>query len=70
MGIGGCDERTRQRAQARGKLPLGAVKFEIERDATSGMRCNCSVCTKVGLLWAWRSPRAFGSLAGERDLSF
>ena len=33
-----------------GSCHCGTVKFEIEVDATSGMRCNCTVCTKVGLL--------------------
>jgi hypothetical protein len=36
-------ERGNVRQHARG-CHCGAVKFEIEVDATSGMRCNCTVC--------------------------
>jgi hypothetical protein len=53
-----------------GSCHCGTVKFEIEVDATSGMRCNCTVCTKVGLLMGMAKPEGFRILAGERDLSF
>ena len=33
------------------------------------MRCNCTVCTKVGLLMGMAKPEGFRVLAGERDLS-
>ena len=52
-----------------GSCHCGAVKFEVEVDATSGMRCNCTVCTKVGLLMGMAKPEGFRILAGERDMS-
>jgi hypothetical protein len=53
-----------------GSCHCGSVKFEIEIDATSGMRCNCTVCTKVGLLMGMAKPAGFRILAGEENLSF
>jgi hypothetical protein len=53
-----------------GSCHCGSVKFEIEVDATSGMRCNCTVCTKVGVLMGMAKPEGLRILAGERDLSF
>jgi hypothetical protein len=53
-----------------GSCHCGTVKFEVEVDATSGMRCNCTVCTKVGLLMGMAKPEGLRILAGERDLSF
>jgi hypothetical protein len=52
-----------------GSCHCGAVRFEILVDATNGMRCNCSVCTKVGLLMGIAKPEGFRIHAGERDLS-
>lgn len=52
-----------------GSCHCGAVRFEVEIDARSGNRCNCSVCTKVGATTDYVKPEAFTLLAGEADLS-
>jgi hypothetical protein len=52
-----------------GSCHCGAVKFEVSVDATSGSRCNCTVCTKVGALSTIVKPDAFRLLAGEDQLS-
>jgi hypothetical protein len=54
----------------KGSCHCGAVKFEVRIDATSGSRCNCSVCNKVGALGAIVKPEAFRLLSGEQSLSF
>ncbi len=52
-----------------GSCHCGAVKYEVAVDATSGSRCNCSICNKVGNLGAIVKPEAFKLLAGEEHLS-
>ena len=53
-----------------GSCHCGAVRFEVQLDATAGSRCNCTVCTKVGALSAIVKPDAFRLLTDERSLSF
>ena len=52
-----------------GSCHCGAVRFEVEVDATSGSRCNCSVCTKVAGLNAVTKPSAFVLSTGEASLT-
>jgi len=52
-----------------GSCHCGAVKYEVTVDATSGSRCNCSICNKVGALGAIVKPDAFKLLAGVEHLS-
>jgi hypothetical protein len=51
-----------------GSCHCGEVRFEVRLDASAGMRCNCTVCTKVGLLMGIVAPDAFRLLAGESSL--
>jgi hypothetical protein len=53
-----------------GSCHCGAVKFEVDLDATSGSRCNCTVCTKIGALGGIVKPEAFRLVSGEQSLSF
>jgi hypothetical protein len=39
-----------------GGCHCGAVKITVELDATSGSRCNCSICTKLGITGAIAKP--------------
>jgi hypothetical protein len=53
-----------------GSCHCGAVKFEVQIDTSSGSRCNCTVCNKVGMLGGIVKPAAFRLLSGEENLSF
>jgi hypothetical protein len=46
-----------------GSCHCGAVKFEVEVDATRGSGCNCSICTKLGAIGAIAKPEAFTVIA-------
>jgi hypothetical protein len=51
-------EATMSTKKHTGSCHCGAVKFEVEIDATRGSRCNCSVCTKLGVIGAIAKPEA------------
>ena len=53
----------------RGSCHCGAVRFEADVDATTGSRCNCSICTKLGTTNSIIKPAAFQLTAGEAELS-
>lgn len=42
-----------------GSCHCGAVRFDVLLDATTGSRCNCSPCTKIGALTKMVQPVAF-----------
>jgi hypothetical protein len=48
----------------RGSCHCGAVTFEVELDATTGGRCNCSICTKLGVTGSIVKPAAFTQRTG------
>jgi hypothetical protein len=52
-----------------GSCHCGAVRFEVEVDARKASRCNCSVCTKTGVLGAIVKPGAFVLLAGADSVN-
>ena len=52
-----------------GSCHCGAVHFEVEVDASSGMRCNCSICSRLGATTAIVAPAAFRLTAGEDALT-
>jgi hypothetical protein len=51
-----------------GSCHCGAVRFEVEIDSGAASRCNCTACTKTGVLSAIAKPEALRVLAGEGDL--
>lgn len=59
---------TTQQKKHPGSCHCGAVRFEVELDASTGSRCNCSVCTKLGATTSIVKPDAFTLLAGESEL--
>jgi hypothetical protein len=52
-----------------GSCHCGAVRFEVEVDATRGSRCNCSICSRLAATTAIVKPAAFSLLAGEEALT-
>jgi hypothetical protein len=52
-----------------GACHCGAVRYQVELDASRGGRCNCSICTKVSQLGGMVKPEAFRLLAGKESLS-
>jgi hypothetical protein len=35
----------------------GAIRFEVEAAPAAVTDCNCSICRRYGVLWAYYSPR-------------
>jgi hypothetical protein len=52
-----------------GGCHCGAVRFEVELDASTGSMCNCTICNKLGTVGAIVKPAAFRLVSGEADLS-
>lgn len=46
-----------------------AVKFKVEMDISSAVRCNCSICRKKGALHHRVLSNQFELLSGKNDLS-
>jgi hypothetical protein len=44
-----------------GSCHCGAVAFTVEVDPEQALKCNCSICTKLGAVWAF-APRSKFSL--------
>src|SRR3954470_5227010 len=56
--------------QHQGSCHCGAVRFAVELDTSTGASmCNCTICTKIGMVGAMVKPGAFSLLAGEESLS-
>lgn len=54
----------------KGSCHCGAVRFEATIDLARGAtRCNCSVCTKLGMTGGSMKPDAFRLLQGAESLS-
>ena len=62
-------EATEKQKMHRGSCHCGAVRFEVVIDATSGSKCNCTVCTKVSQTGGIVKPDAFKLLTDESKLS-
>lgn len=43
----------------KGSCHCGTTKFEVTDAPTSVTRCNCSICSKLGGLWAYYKPEDF-----------
>jgi hypothetical protein len=46
----------------------GAVRLEIETPPETVTSCNCSICRRTGLLWAYYSPGAVRISAPATDV--
>jgi hypothetical protein len=51
-----------------GGCHCGLVRFECTIDLSMVTACNCSICTKKGLHFAFLEPKSFVLRAGEDNL--
>ena len=51
-----------------GGCHCGQVRFECTSDLAMVTACNCSICTKKGLHFAFVAPKSFQLRAGEENL--
>jgi hypothetical protein len=51
-----------------GTCLCGDVRFEAEVDLAAGSRCNCTVCTRLGVTASLVKPAAFTLLSAESTL--
>jgi hypothetical protein len=51
-----------------GGCHCGLVRFEATSDLAMVTACNCSICTKKGLHFAFLAPTSFQLRAGEDNL--
>ena len=51
-----------------GGCHCGQVRFECTTDMAMVTACNCSICTKKGLHFAFLAPTSFQLRAGEDNL--
>jgi hypothetical protein len=52
-----------------GSCHCGAVKFTVTLDASKGTRCNCSICTKLGMVGSTVKPEDLRLLTDEAHLA-
>lgn len=52
-----------------GGCHCGLVRFEATLDLSSAIACNCSICLKKGLLFAFVPEEQFALRAGQADLT-
>ena len=55
--------------QHQGSCHCGAVRFEVLVDATTGTRCNCTVCTKTYVTGMLTRPGSLTVTKGREELS-
>jgi hypothetical protein len=48
-----------------GSCQCGSVKFEFSGDISKGMTCNCSMCSRKGVILTFVPETNFKLLAGE-----
>ena len=48
-----------------GSCHCGAVAFTVEVDTSTALKCNCSICTKLGAVWAFAPKAKFVLTSGE-----
>jgi hypothetical protein len=61
-------DTTEKQKKHLGSCHCGAVRFEVVADATSGSKCNCTVCTKINPTGGITKPDNFKLLTEESKL--
>lgn len=51
----------------RGSCHCGATQFELSAAPTRITRCNCTFCSKRGVLWAYCLPEKFQLVRNDRS---
>lgn len=49
-----------------GSCHCGAVAFDVDLDVSGALKCNCSICSRLGAVWAF-APRANFKLKSGAD---
>src|SRR5467141_1043697 len=52
-----------------GSCHCGQVRFRVRADLSTLLECNCSICTKKGILHLIVTPEQFELLSGKDDLA-
>ena len=52
----------------KGSCHCGQIRFEVITDLTRAIRCNCSICTKKGVIHHRVAPECFSLLCGQDAL--
>ena len=52
-----------------GSCHCGAVAFNVELDLDGALKCNCSICSKLGAVWAFAPKAKFKLPSGETKQS-
>lgn len=47
-----------------GSCHCGAVSFSVDLDLAGALKCNCSICTKLGAVWAFAPKSKFTLKSG------
>ena len=50
-----------------GSCHCGAVAFNVEVDPEQALKCNCSLCTKLGAVWAFAPKSRFALRSGAAE---
>ena len=48
-----------------GSCHCGAVAYTVEVDPSQALKCNCTICTKLGAVWAFAPKTKFKLTSGE-----
>ena len=52
-----------------GGCHCGKVRYEVTTDLDKVMSCNCSICSKLGVILSFVPENQFKLLSGESDLT-